>query len=353
MAARLRQQVRGGSWPHLSRLPPDADLARHLGVGTNTVRRALTLLHTEGLVERRRGSGTVVLGQPSSIEQTGPRVGVLVPSLTRYFPPLVRGVRDVVEAGGGTVVARPSDHGAAQESAVLDDFCSSGLEAMVVVPLTPSLATPQFRDRLESLEVPVVVAERLPPVSGAERGDSRLSCVVSDVRRGGLMAVHHLVRAGRSRIGLLSSRDTATSEDFHSGFTQAAHDLGVAVGQATLRWRYDWRRPQQIRRTVRGYVSTLVQTGTDAVVCFDSTVVSALLRELEAAGCRVPDDVAVITYDEEGGHPTPIPVTAVVPDRGEVGRLAAHVLLRQLDRGIQIPVTQTLVSPDLVLGAST
>ena len=39
--------------------------------------------------------------------------------------------------------------------------------------------------------------------------------------------------------------------------------------------------------------------------------------------------------------------------RGEVGRLAAHVLLRQLDRGIQIPVTQTLVSPDLVLGAST
>ncbi|WP_424952959.1 GntR family transcriptional regulator [Deinococcus sp.] len=51
-------------------LPSERDLARHLGVSRVTVRQALSLLSTQGLLERRRGSGTFILppGPPPRIE---------------------------------------------------------------------------------------------------------------------------------------------------------------------------------------------------------------------------------------------------------------------------------------------
>src|SRR5262252_1258771 len=53
--AQLRSQILSGEWAVGSRIPPEPDLAAALGVGRNTLREA-------GLLERRQGSGTYVVG---------------------------------------------------------------------------------------------------------------------------------------------------------------------------------------------------------------------------------------------------------------------------------------------------
>ncbi|AUI60212.1 FadR/GntR family transcriptional regulator [Amycolatopsis sp. BJA-103] len=56
----LREQIASGVWPVGTRIPPEHDLVKQLGVGRTTVREALGALVHMGLLEARRGDGTYV-----------------------------------------------------------------------------------------------------------------------------------------------------------------------------------------------------------------------------------------------------------------------------------------------------
>jgi DNA-binding FadR family transcriptional regulator len=58
----LRSRIVSGQWPVGTRIPTEPALVEMLGVGRNTVREAVQALVHSGLVERRQGSGTYVLG---------------------------------------------------------------------------------------------------------------------------------------------------------------------------------------------------------------------------------------------------------------------------------------------------
>src|SRR5258706_6047287 len=58
----LRTQISSGEWGVGTRIPPEPHLAATLGVGRNTLREAVLALVHAGLLERRQGSGTYVVG---------------------------------------------------------------------------------------------------------------------------------------------------------------------------------------------------------------------------------------------------------------------------------------------------
>lgn len=64
VAADIRRAISKGEAAPGERLPLSKDLAKVLGVNTNTVLRALRLLRDEGLLEFRRGRGITVKGTP-------------------------------------------------------------------------------------------------------------------------------------------------------------------------------------------------------------------------------------------------------------------------------------------------
>lgn len=64
IAARLRRAIRGGVYGDGQRLPPERQLAAELAVSRGTVREALGMLESDGLVRRRVGSGTFATFRP-------------------------------------------------------------------------------------------------------------------------------------------------------------------------------------------------------------------------------------------------------------------------------------------------
>src|SRR4051812_38810806 len=60
--AQLREQITSGEWQIGQRIPPEPELAAALGIGRNTLREAVLALVHAGLLERRQGSGTYVIG---------------------------------------------------------------------------------------------------------------------------------------------------------------------------------------------------------------------------------------------------------------------------------------------------
>jgi DNA-binding FadR family transcriptional regulator len=70
IADQIRTLIRSREFPAGSRLPPERDLARQLGVSRPSVREALIALEVEGLVDVRIGSGIYVLGPRGDGETT-------------------------------------------------------------------------------------------------------------------------------------------------------------------------------------------------------------------------------------------------------------------------------------------
>lgn len=60
VASDLRQRLDAGEWRAAGRMPPERELAEQFGIARNTVRHAISLLESEGLVTRQIGRGTFI-----------------------------------------------------------------------------------------------------------------------------------------------------------------------------------------------------------------------------------------------------------------------------------------------------
>ncbi len=78
IAAHLRAEVARGDYSPGARIPSEHELAERFGVGRPTLRQATEVLVREGVLERRKGSGTYVAGRPSEVDLLS-AVGTLEP----------------------------------------------------------------------------------------------------------------------------------------------------------------------------------------------------------------------------------------------------------------------------------
>ena len=83
IAETIRGRIKTGIYSPGERIPTEPELARTLGVARETLRGALTLLHTEGLIQRISGEGTFVAGK-SGRKQESRDLFLLIPC-SDYF----------------------------------------------------------------------------------------------------------------------------------------------------------------------------------------------------------------------------------------------------------------------------
>ena len=72
--------------------------------------------------------------------------------------------------------------------------------------------------------------------------------------------------------------------------------------------------------------------GFDAVLRVNDLFALGAMKALREAGCRIPDDVAVMGFDDidEGRHASPA-LTTVAPDKAGIGRTAVTLLLARIN----------------------
>ncbi|GAA2396253.1 substrate-binding domain-containing protein [Nonomuraea africana] len=346
LAARLRQEIAQGQWPVGGRLPTETELAKTYAIGVNTVRRAVDLLVEEGLVRRKQGSGTFVTAGPVASGMTRPRfIGVLVPSTTYYFPRVVQGIERAVSAAGAQLVLACSDYDLDVELAQTRQLVDAGISGLLLVPNLHLSDDPAAHlAGLRSLPVPYVLVERRPQDPSLA---DPTSYVCTDVLGGGYSAVQHLHGLGRSRIGYLGRIGTATSEQLFDGYRRAIADLGLPELPAAVARQPSWTGPDLL-----AYANQCVREKVRGVVCLGDREATALLPYLRRVGLSVPDEVALMAYDDEVADLAEVPISAVSPPKEEVGRMAAEVLLRRIELGPVAPVCRVVLQPRLAVRAS-
>ena len=194
-----------------------------------------------------------------------------------------------------------------------------------------------------------VEARGIPSVCGGRPAGVDPPCVVDvDNRHGGRLAVEHLVAAGRRRIAVLTGpQDMSSGRDRLRGareaFTAAGldrRDLRAAPG--------DYSEPSG-----EAGMRALLRSGPppDGVFAASDLMAVGALRVLRDAGLRVPEDVAVVGFDDSPlcRHTDP-ELTSVHQPVEEMGRVMADLLVARI-AGEDVP-PQTVLPTTLVVRGS-
>lgn len=342
------------------------EFAAKLGTSGMTVRRDLAVLAEQGLLERVHG-GAVSLGgkaaagqaaQPSTSWRPGGRrplatIGMIVPSASYYFPGVIRGAEAAAQEAGVRLVLGVSNYSGEEERRQLRRLYEHGVDGILVTPSEQSLAGTDTLQLLAEAEVPVVVVERSID-DALDHG--RLESVRSDHVRGSEIAVNHLLGLGHRKIALCLRENSPTAPQLIDGFHRAMQRAGHPHDDAMVRSMSRAQNDPQAHRVV-----------VDRILdwCAESEVTAAIVHTDEdalqfASACqerqlRVPEDLAIIAYDDEIAALGAVPLTAVAPPKYDVGHQALVMCLNRIGarRGSTSALQRVNLSPALVVRDST
>ncbi|GAA3141508.1 LacI family DNA-binding transcriptional regulator [Nonomuraea roseoviolacea] len=270
-------------------------------------------------------------------------IGVVALDLSNPFViDVLRGVEAAAETADLNVMVVNSSKDAAREARLLEMFEE---ERPFGVLITPVNAEGQDRrlGRLVARGIPVVVFD-----NSSRQG--RGCAVAADDVLGGRLAGLHLRERGHRHIAFAGGPFTVRQvEERHQGLAGAMTpgdrltviplpDLTVATGRTA---------GEQVAGLSRADRPT-------AVFCANDLVALGVLQELTRHGLRVPDDVAILGYDDiDFAAAAAVPLSSIRQPREQLGHTAALMLLEEANQPDFHEHRQVIFQPDLVERAST
>jgi LacI family transcriptional regulator len=269
-------------------------------------------------------------------------IGLVIPLAVRslfedpFFPRLIQGISQGCNAHDYTL-SLFLFHSEEEETKLHQRISRNRLLDGVIVTAT----------RTGDLLIPQLIANRIPFVVHGRHEDSQVSSVDVDNETGAYTAVTHLIRLGRRRIALITGpRDSLAAEDRKKGYLRALRERRVPIDQA-LTVHSDFTETGSYEA-----MQCLLAHEPDAAFVASDNMALGALRALRYAGKRVPDDVALVGFDDmpQAATINP-PLTTVRQPIRRTGALAVETLIDILENGAKSP--QRIILPtELVIRAS-
>lgn len=304
------------------------DVAAEAGVSVGTVSHALNhpdrvspdnLARVYAAIERlgfvrNEGARQLRAGRSRSIGL------VVLDAGNPFFADVARGAELAAAEAGLTVLVGNSVENPHRESAYLDLFGEQRVSGVLVTPTTDD---PARLHRLRDQGIPVVLVDRELPGSG-------LSSVIVNDTLGGDLAATHLFDHGRRRLAFIGGPLT---------LPQVSHRLDGARAAAA---RTPGASVEVVERSALTVLEGRAAGGDllarpepdrpDAIFCANDLLAVGVLQALVmGGGVRVPEDIALVGYDDiDFASATVVPLTSVRQPARRIGSSAVELLVRQV-----------------------
>ncbi|WP_105566486.1 LacI family DNA-binding transcriptional regulator [Microbacterium halophytorum] len=324
------------------------DVAEHAGVSIATVSNALNRPQRVSDATRTRVSAAVEqLGYAPSPAarmlraQKSGLIGMTVINIRNpFFGALISGAEQAAAARSMRVFSGNVSDSAQTEKDHLGLFRSVHVEGALITPFGDTSSAIRS---LRSHGIPVVL------VDGADETGT-LSSVSFDNRTAADMVARHLLETGRRRVLFLGSRrELAQVRDREDG----AREVLAAAGSTMAAERLHRTDPEAGLEYGAKLAAGAAGDLPDAIICSNDHLAAGLVRALVDGGVRVPEDVAVVGYDDTPlSRVAAVPLTSIRQPAVDMGRRAAELLLGAIGRSPE-PRQNVVYAPELVIRAST
>jgi DNA-binding LacI/PurR family transcriptional regulator len=280
------------------------------------------------LVTRRSGSFGLVITEPTGRLFSDP-----------FFPRVLRGISAELTARDlQLVLLIPNSPADVRRTG---DYLSAGhVDGVVLVSLHGEDPLPE---RLSGAGIPMVLVGR--PLRGISA-----SYVDVDNRQGAKSAVEHLIATGRRAVATIAGpQDMPAGIDRLAGYREAISDA-FRVSDTSLEATGDFTQESGTNAMARLLTK---RPDLDAVFAASDLMAAGALSALTAAGRRVPEDVAIVGYDDSplasSMHPQ---LSSVRQPIEEMGREVARLLVDAVE-GTDRVQRRVILATELVKRASS
>lgn len=270
-------------------------------------------------------------------------VGLVVLDVANpFFTDLARGAERVLDELGSVVIMCNSGQDPAREARHLDMLEQQRVLGVLITPVDET--RPQLAD-LVARGTPVVLVDR-----GATDAQ-RCSVAVDDVL-GGRLAGEHLVERGHVRTAFVGGPSTIRQvAERLEGFTGV---VLARTGTAPEVVETESLSVPAGRRAAEQLAALPVERRPTAVFCANDLLAMGVLQHVTSRGLRVPDDLAIVGYDDiDYAAAAAVPLSSVGQPREELGRTAVQLLLDEADDPTGHRHRHVVFAPELVVRESS
>jgi LacI family transcriptional regulator len=259
-----------------------------------------------------------------------------------FFTDIARGVEDGAREAGYAVILCNSDDSIAKERAYLDVLYEQRVSGTLITPVD------RDRSRLERLRAGGVCIVLLDH-AGADDGSCAVG--VDDVAGGDLAMTHLLAEGYRSIVHVTGPLSIQALTERLAGARRALGRAGrdpaelVTINVPTMTLASGQRAARELLAS---------RPLPEAVMCANDLLALGMLQEVMRAGLHVPEDVAIIGYDDiDLAAASAIPLTSVRQPRRELGRRAAELLIEEIESPAGHRHDHVVFQPELVVRESS
>ncbi len=302
------------------------DVARHAGVSAGTVSNVLNRPSyvSAGVRERvLRAIAELDFTPSTSARQFRPgrerMLGLAVADLGNpFFVDVMLGADAEAKSLGVGVVFVHNGLDRTREEQNLDVLTQQRVHGIIITPVTDE------NSRLEELAaqgIPIVYVDRIA-------GERPCCWVSTDDIAGGRLAGEHLVGRGHRRLMYAGGTRISYKVDArYEGFLRAAEAGGGVVERVETR---SWGL-EDGARVADLLLARVPEDRPTAVMCANDLIALGLLQKLSLNGVRVPEDIALVGFDDlDWAGVAVIPLSSVRQQRGRLGQRAVQLLMDEL-----------------------
>lgn len=321
-----------------------ADVAREAGVSLMTVSRAIN--GKDGVSESTRNRIQAIIDRlgyrPSVIarslvtDRTGTIGLVVIDNSNPFFSEVARGVEQEAYTQGYNVFLCNTEEDIEREQAVLRSLEEKRVDGVILC--SPRSDEPVLQAALTQHAAVVLINRRL--------ADVHFGTLLINDETGGWLCTEHLLSRGHRAIGFLSGPARSYSGQVRArGYRAALEAAGITPCS-------DWTRP--CLPVVESGREAALDLLTDhrqitALFCYNDLSAVGALQACAALGRRVPDDLAIVGFDDIplASLVTPPLTTCQVP-LNDLGRQATRLLLDHIN-GCKADCDNIVIEPKLII----
>lgn len=361
----VKECIKDGTYQPDQKIPTEMEFAEEFGVSRITSRRALIELEKEGIIIRRKGSGSFIAPVEDSTEKSQENTGALnvVAILLPYeynqgnLMGTVMGASEYLRDRNYFLSIQRCEDEPGAENALLKEITDGKVQGVIYYPLSER-TNMEFITTLSMNDFPVVMIDKFFENIPADS-------VVSDNYLGGYMTAEYLIGLGHERIAFASNESSeklSSVRDRYLGYCKALRDNGfmidssiTAINIHAMIKAVDWELYQDVkhlrpilepekRAIFKDIIKDFIDKKVTAIQCVNDFTAMYFMRACIDMGIRIPEDMSITGFDntELSSH-LEVPLTTVEQDFHSIGQKAAELLVSNIESPDQ--ETETIVLP--------
>lgn len=346
---RLKQDMLAGKIRPGDKIASENELAGQYQVSRHTVRKALSILEHEGLLEAIHGRGTYCVERTRGGIGSSHNIAVVTTYISDYiFPRVIQGIDHVLTREGYSIILKNTGNSQKNEAKALEDIMTKSIDGLIIEPSKSEIYCKHMNqyEALDLMRLPYVFLQGTYP-----QMKNKPNVVMDDVE-GTYLLTKYLIELGHKHIVGIFKIDDSQGTARHKGYIKALNEAGMYYNPDNVILFHTEDRTKKPAAMVRQFIESGMEM--DSIVCYNDQTALEVIKALEAYDIKVPEDVSITGYDNsliaENG---PVKLTTISHPQEKIGEMVAELLLEKIhgvdDKDSKVP---RIIKPEMIIRES-